>query len=87
MHLRSNQQVVDGIYWGFSFHPFTAPAVSPRTNCFWNTTKTIKIGTAAMIVPAMIKFGLSRSDDAKSLKPVCKVFMSSSVVMSDGHKY
>ena len=41
-------------------HPFTAPAVSPRTSCRWNTSSAAKIGTAAITVPAISRFGLSR---------------------------
>ena len=35
-------------------HPFTAPAVSPRTRCFWKTISRTKIGSAARIVPANV---------------------------------
>src|SRR5438105_4417713 len=32
--------------------PFVAPSVSPRTKCFWSSTKTMMGGIAASIEPA-----------------------------------
>ena len=40
-------------------HPFTAPAVRPRTSWRWKTSRITKMGSATMTVPAMTRLGLS----------------------------
>ncbi len=37
-------------------HPFTAPAVRPRTSCFWKNRSRITSGSAAITTPANVTF-------------------------------
>ncbi len=70
-----------------SLIPSPLPRSSPRTNWRWKISSTMKMGTAAMTVPAMTRLGSSRRASLICLSPTGKVFMSDSVVMRTGHRY
>ena len=50
-------------------HPFTAPAVSPRTRWRWNTIRTSAMGRAAMRVPAITRLSSSTLAELRLLRP------------------
>ena len=70
-----------------ALHPFTAPAVRPRTSWRWNRAASIATGMAAITVPAITRFGSSSAEDRSRRSPLCTVFMSASVVIRFGHRY
>ena len=63
-------------------HPFTAPAVSPRTNWRWNAISTTKIGSEAITVPAVTRLSLSMSPIFRCSSPIWIVRWASSVMIA-----
>src|SRR5690606_14231259 len=68
-------------------HPFTAPAVSPRTMCFWNSRRSTRIGSAARIAAAKPRLSWSTFRAARPFRAIWTVSHRSSVVTTRGQMY
>ena len=68
-------------------HPFTAPAVSPRTRWRWNTMRTSAMGRAAMRVPAITRLSSSTLVEFRLFSPIWIVRTVGRSVTSRGQRY